>query len=444
MKITHIASAACLIEHNGTKILTDPWLVGNEFYGSWTHYPPLDIDFSVFDDVDYIYISHIHPDHMSQETLKRINQDIPVLVHSYEAKFVKMNLERWGRKVIELDHGAKFECGNGLNIHIYAADNCNPAACFKFFGCGKMEGKMGSTGIDTLAVIENGEKTILNVNDCPYTLAEATLDTVAEKHPNIDLLLVGYAGAGSYPQCWDYSSKDKLQVYGVQKKDHFLTMGLQYIDKVRPSYYMPFAGTYTLRGKYAFLEKYKVVPELQDALAYYTDRHAGDSKGVLLNSLQWFDLDTNETSKEYQPIDYDKKIEYAETVLSQYKYEYELDEEPSLKDFEDLIPTCYGRYDAKRQELNFQSPTNVYVYLPDNKMVKVSCSGDGYEIIDREVFDDSRYVTYDVDPKLLLRIMKGPRYAHWNNAEIGSHIQFARKPEIYERALYFSMNYFHA
>ena len=40
---------------------------------------------------------------------------------------------------------------------IYAADNCNPEACFKFFGCGKMENKMGSTGIDTLAVIENGE-----------------------------------------------------------------------------------------------------------------------------------------------------------------------------------------------------------------------------------------------------------------------------------------------
>lgn len=444
MKITHIASATCLIEHNGTKILTDPWLVGNEFYGSWTHYPPLDLDFAVFDDVDYIYISHIHPDHMSQETLEKINKDIPVLIHSYDAKFVKMNLERWGRRVIEIEHGTKFECGNGLNIHIYAADNCNPEACFKFFGCGKMETKMGSTGIDTLAVIENGEKAILNVNDCPYTLTEATLDTIALEHPNIDLLLVGYAGAGSYPQCWDYSEQDKLQVYGAQKKDHFLTMGLQYINKVQPSYYMPFAGTYTLRGKYAFLEKFKVVPELQDALSYYTETHLGESKGILLNSFEWFDLNTTNVSKQYEPIDYQRKIAYAEEVLSQHKYEYELDTEPSLSDFEELLPACYGRYDAKRQELNFESPTNVYVYLPDNKMAKVSCSGEGYKIVDRASFDDSRYVTYEVDPKLLLRIMKGPRYAHWNNAEIGSHIQFARKPEIYERALYFSMNYFHA
>jgi len=444
MKITHISSATCLIEYNGTKILTDPWLVGDEFYGSWTHYPPMDdIDFSVFDDVDYIYISHIHPDHMSRETLERINKDIPVLIHSYDAKFVKMNLERWGRNVIELSHGDKFECGNGLDIYIYAADNCDPSKCFKYFGCGKMESKMGSTGIDTFAVIEAGDKCILNVNDCPYSLTESTLDFVLPNHPEIDLLLVGYAGAGSYPQCWDYSDKDKLEIYGVKKKSYFLTMGLDFINKVQPRYYMPFAGTYVLRGKNAFLEKYKVVPELQDALSYYKEKISCDSKGVLLNSFEWFDLESESVSNEYVPINYQEKIDYVETVLSKHKYEYELDPEPSLQDFYDIIPQCYERYDAKRQQLNFLSATNIYIYLPDEKMIKVSCCGQGYEIINVSDFKDTNYVSYRVDPKLLLRILKGPRYAHWNNAEIGSHIQFARRPEIYERALYYAMNYFH-
>jgi len=444
MRITHIASAAVLIESKNTKILTDPWLVGNEYYGSWTHYPPLDIDFSMFDDVDYIYISHIHPDHMSRETLEKINPDIPVLIHSYEAKFVKMNLERWGRNVIELEHGETFHCGDDLNIHIYAADNCNPSNCFKFFGCGKMETKMGSTGIDTLAVIENGKQTILNVNDCPYLLTEPALNTISIKHPTIDLLLVGYAGAGSYPQCWEcYTDDEKLNVYGVKKKDHFLNMGLNYIEKVKPSYYMPFAGTYTLRGKFAHLEKFRVVPELQDALEYYDSKVGDKSKGVLLNSYEWFDLETGKVSKEYEPVNYDEKIRYVEEVLSKYKYDYEQDDEPSLSDFLDLLGKSYERYNTKRKELNFQTDTNVYIYLPEEKMAKISCSDNGFEIIDSADFNDDRYVTYRVDPKLLLRILKGPRYAHWNNAEIGSHIQFSRKPEIYERALYFSMNYFH-
>ena len=38
----------------------------------------------------------------------------------------------------------------------------------------------------------------------------------------------------------------------------------------------------------------------------------------------------------------------------------------------------------------------------------------------------------------------GPRYAHWNNAEIGCHIRFNRNPDVYERGIHFCMNYFHA
>ena len=77
-------------------------------------------------------------------------------------------------------------------------------------------------------------------------------------------------------------------------------------------------------------------------------------------------------------------------------------------------------------------------------MCKISCKGNGYEVIDKKELKDARYVTYEVDYKLLYRILRGPRYAHWNNAEIGSHILFSRRPEVYERGLYFSMNYFHA
>ena len=105
MKLTHLLSATVLIEHKNTKILCDPWLEGKEYYGSWNAGDPiigekLDIDYSMFDDVDYIYISHIHPDHMSKTTLDKINKDIPVLIHEYDEQFVKSNLERWGRKVM--------------------------------------------------------------------------------------------------------------------------------------------------------------------------------------------------------------------------------------------------------------------------------------------------------------------------------------------------------
>ena len=131
MKLTHIASATTLVSYKNTKVLTDPWIVGDEYYGR-THYPPIEIDYTQFDDVDYIYISHIHPDHMSRATLEKINPDIPVLIHKRMQNFRRLT-ERWGRKVIELDHGEAFHCGDGLNIYIYVADNCNPELCFSFW-----------------------------------------------------------------------------------------------------------------------------------------------------------------------------------------------------------------------------------------------------------------------------------------------------------------------
>jgi|TARA_B100000073_G_scaffold210322_1_gene174643 UDP-MurNAc hydroxylase len=443
MKITHISSATVLIENKSTKILTDPWLIGDVYYGSWTHYPPLeDSSLSQLNDVDYIYISHIHPDHMSRETLEKLNPEIPVLIHNYESKFLKNNLIKWGRKVIELNHGDKFHCGDGLNIRIYAADDCDPEICFKFFGCGKMESKFGSTGIDTMSVIENGEKTILNVNDCPFELSRKALNRVMRDYNEIDLLLVGYTGAGSYPQCWHYSDEDKLLKYGIAKKNKFLKMGLDFLNNVKPKYYMPFAGTYVLKGKYAKLEKFKVVPELQEALEFYEKNYSG--KGFLLNSYEYHDLNTGNVSKQYDPVDYEEKMHYVENVLSKEKYDYELDEEPTLEQVESLLFNCYKRYNEKREEIKFNSDTNVYIYLPENKMCKISCKGEGFKVIDRDDFRGEKCVTYKLDNKLLYRILKGPRFAHWNNAEIGSHISFSRNPEKYERGLYYSMNFFHS
>ena len=51
---------------------------------------------------------------------------------------------------------------------------------------------------------------------------------------------------------------------------------------------------------------------------------------------------------------------------------------------------------------------------------------------------------YETDIRLLKRLLMGPRYAHWNNAEIGSHLKFFRKPNIFERDIYNSFLFFHS
>ena len=443
MKLTNLASASVIIEHGDTKILVDPWLEDGEFYGSWFHYPPLNLDYSMFDDVDYIYISHIHPDHLSKKTLNKINKNIPVLIHKWDSKFVKNNLEKVGRKVIELNHGEKFHCGDNLYIKIYSADNCNPALCDKMLGCGKVEKEFGSTNIDTMCVFECDGKTILNINDCPYELSEDVLDLILREHKKIDVLLVGYTGAGAYPQCWDcYTEDEKVKIYGPNKKKKLLNMGLQFLNKVNPINYMPFAGTYTLGGSRHHLESLKGTPKLSEALEFYEKFYG--SGGFLLNQFESFNLETKLVSKEYVEDNDIEKQKYILNVLSHKKYDYEYDPNPILTEFENLLPMAYNRFNNKRKQLDFTTDTNVYVILPDKKCVKISFNGGGYSIIDsKNINEDNKRVVYDLDHRLLYRILRGPRHAHWNNAEIGSHINFYRKPEIYERALYYCMNFFH-
>lgn len=117
-KIKLYRSATVGIISNEFKLLCDPWLTDGEYYGSWSHYPPFDLEKNIDEINSYnaIYISHIHPDHCSEETLKRISKNIPIYILSYHAKFLKLKIERLGFKVIEvLNHEKK----NSVRILFY-------------------------------------------------------------------------------------------------------------------------------------------------------------------------------------------------------------------------------------------------------------------------------------------------------------------------------------
>ena len=71
MKIKYIYSACLEISTSSITILTDPWFTEGVYDGAWYHFPEID-PFEYISEPDYIYISHIHPDHYDPKFLHRL------------------------------------------------------------------------------------------------------------------------------------------------------------------------------------------------------------------------------------------------------------------------------------------------------------------------------------------------------------------------------------
>lgn len=79
-KITIISNACILFEWKIFRILTDPWIEGPAYFGSWTNYPPSNISVNNLPPIDLIWISHEHSDHLHSYLLSFFDKNIPVMV----------------------------------------------------------------------------------------------------------------------------------------------------------------------------------------------------------------------------------------------------------------------------------------------------------------------------------------------------------------------------
>ena len=444
MKIINLASSTVIIETKNIKILMDPWLVDGEYFGSWFHYPKIELDKIDLESITHIYLSHIHPDHFSVKSFEILNKNIPVFIHNYDGKFLKNNIERLGFKVYELDHGVPFKLSEYVDITIYAADNCNPELCSKFLGCSNVESNFKSTQIDSMALISDGEYNLLNTNDCPFELSNKVIDKIMSKHKVIDFLLVGYCGAGPYPQCFKLEPAE-LEEAKEKKMTQFLESGIQYIKKITPKFYMPFAGTYVLSGNLAHLNNHRGIPELHEALVFYQNvSNIYGSKGILLNQNEYFDLTTEHQSKTYQLVNIDERKKYIDEVLSKVKFNYEVENNPTEESILALVPLAFERLVRKKEQIAFNTETKLFIKISKTNDICIDFTINSFSVLSSNFYQNiQNYVRIELDTRLLLRLLSGPKYGHWNNAEIGSHLFFERNPNVFERGLYHVLSFFH-
>ena len=95
--------------------------------------------------------------------------------------------------------------------------------------------------------------------------------------------------------------------------------------------------------------------------------------------------------------------------------------------------------------INYSTDTIILIKLFDDNLLFVPLNGDGFKIIELSMITNfKKYIYLSLDMRLFFNLLKGPKFAYWNNAEIGCHITWKRVPNIYDRSLTYCLNFFHS
>jgi CMP-N-acetylneuraminate monooxygenase len=230
-QIRYLSHASVLISDGKTKILTDPWFIGPAFCNGWWLREEPKFDFEkLIKDIDYIFISHNHPDHLHIETLNKINKNIPIITPKFLTNSTKILLKRLGfKKIYDLNFNYIFKIKDSdINFTIL---------------------KSGDFRDDSGIYFEIRKKKILLNVDC-NNLNGGILPQ------DIDVLLSSFAGGASgFPLCFDdFSLIEKERILDRNRKAIF-NMVVQLIKKTKCKIFIPYAGFFSekaARDKYVF------------------------------------------------------------------------------------------------------------------------------------------------------------------------------------------------
>ena len=399
---------------NGTKILCDPWIVDGVFEDAWYHYPPLNTKLSDIQDVDGIYVSHIHPDHYDERNFD-FPKNIPLIILNEGPNFLKKNL-----------------INKGYNNFIEVKDNETikfkefKLTLYKPFTKGIFEESLIGNLIDSALVLENDGVTAINFNDNQPD--ENACSFLKNRFKNIDLAMLNYNSAGPYPSCFDNLTTEKKisENYRILKRnfDHLCNI----IPILQPKSVLPFAGAYIIGGKNYYKNEYLGTTTWDECAEYLNENLKFNSKVFCLRENQTYDIKNQKQLEKYEKLDVNEMKKYIQS-LKDKKYEYENDQMPDISKLKDEINLASTRFIDRVKRFNIELKSNVYLKI-ENKDVQIVKGK-----------DTNRHLYCDLDLRLLNRILH--KKAHWNNAEIGTHINFKRIPNKMDPDVHTCMSFFH-
>ncbi len=408
IKLTFFSHACLIFESKDFSFATDPWIEGFAFSGGWwiNNLPPKGWK-DKLNSLDFIYISHNHPDHLNEFTLSHLRKDMVFIVPNFVSKSVKNVLKKIGFKNIysfDFQKYYKFRDSDLLMTILKSGDFRDDSGLYFSYG------------------------------DFSFLTSVDSNDLNFSRHPkDVTVYASNFAGGASgFPLCFDTLSEMEKKDYSSKNRKTIRAVVASNVRKIKPRFFLPYAGFFHERAK---RDKYIATNNHKNSVE---DFYALSEKTETLNLLEKDEL-FFENSNLIKKNKIDRERNYPENP-EQFMREIFKDSKMNNSEIKKYF-----------QDSGFQDNLIVYVtLLNDNKISKqfrVNFSEKNIQV------DISDYCWQEIKQKnihsegklkaLELKIREDSFYwvlknkKSWEDLSIGFQCRIDRVPDVYNANFWF-------
>ncbi len=414
MRIHYLYSACVKIETEDCSILCDPWF-GEAYDGAWMQWPRIEHPIEACRPADYIYISHIHPDHYDPAFLTAYLKVYPKAV----LLIAHQNPQLLGRKLV----------ARGMSALISAQ---------KVWEHGKTALTLipNANGIDSALLVQCDTRAAINLNDNPYDSHQVMHINDSIRECKAIVGLFPFVGAGPWPQCYEFPTEPLRKQAEVNKRQQYLDLFQQYCQAIQPSIAVPFAGQYWLHGPQIDLNPHRGMADATDCRSIaWTEPHAGKRCWVPADGGQsTLTIETNgtiswnsERKEAYDWLAVRKALQRQdEHNDGRYAYRYEREIHVPVERLPLMKLLESAAYNAKHE---YKSGHFLHIYIKAHPLPGwfwIVTDGSTVSLVNDEGPFKKPHYKVTLDARYLFGMLT--RLYNANNVRIGSLCQFSIAP----------------
>jgi UDP-MurNAc hydroxylase len=255
-----------------------------------------------------------------------------------------------------------------------------------------------------------------------------------ERFGIIDLAMLNYNGASPYPAKFSNLSNAEKQTEHDRILDRNISYMHNLIETLKPRMVLPFAGAYILGGYLSHLNDYLGTTTWDVCAEKLNEIGLSSAEVILLREHDVLNIETGESNRVYEPLDTAHMEQYIQQVSGD-TYPYVSD---SIPDSAQIIADLETASDRMRQRM-------ARAGISSDRTVTIDVDGKPIQIhptfSTETALNASPRLACTLDLRLLRRILD--RSSHWNNAEIGCHVEFNRIPNEYQPDLHTALQFLH-